>query len=294
MTPAEQMEADGYYLGRNVLSRGEVACLRGLLAEHFADHGVEERLGWYQGGLPCALPQLTWLFHHPRIVAAFRELLGTDAVLFTGNAHANLNLLSKWHRDTQELRGGVFKGDYFARPECRVFRAAVYLQDHTDGLGLRIRRGSHRVRDAAGLPEDTLLSREGDVIFFDYRTEHSGVLPDPFERLMVYGARKLNHPAWLTALKDRYWTLSGKPDKLAIFFAYGVVHPDTEDFCRFEMGIRRERVGADRCTLPQHLRSSLQEAGILTYEAALEQRFGPGILEDFARSGTLPEGRLWP
>lgn len=287
------MEVDGYHVARGLLSGEEIARLRAPLERHFETGGTWERLGLYQGGLPCAVPELGWLFHHPAIVDRFRELLATDDIVFSGNAHANLNLISKWHRDTQEARGGVFDGDYFARPECRVYRAAVYLQDHTDGLGLRIRRGSHRVREADALPAETLLTRTGDVIFFDYRTEHSGVLPDPFERAMIYAARRLKHPDWLVALKNGYWRITGKPRKLAIFFAYGGVDPDTETFCRFEMGIRRERVGADRCRLPEALRDNLARAGILTFEAVLEQRFGPDVLDAYALAGTLPKERLW-
>ncbi|MEN3976266.1 hypothetical protein [Emcibacter sp. SYSU 3D8] len=293
MTPAQHIEADGYYVARDLLSRDEVARLRAELSRHFPSGGQPERLGRYQGGLPCALPGLAWIFHHPGIVTMFRELLGTREVVFSGNGHANLNLISKWHRDTQDKRGGVFVGDYFARPECRVYRAAIYLQDHTDGLGLRIRRGSHRVRDATGLPADTLLTRTGDVIFFDYRTEHSGVLPDTFERAMIFAARTCDTPAWLVNLNDWYWKVTGKPDKLAIFFAFGTPGPDSEDFCRFEMGIRRERVGAEHCTLPAPLQSALKDAGVLTYEAALETRMGPHVLAQFAATGVLPGDRVW-
>ena len=294
MTPRERMESDGYYLARDVLSLDEIAVLREALDRHFRAGTVVERLGQYQGGLPAAVPSISWLFHHPAILAIFRDLLGTDNLVFSGNAHANRDLVSKWHRDTHEARGGCFEGDYFARPGCRVYRAGIYLQDHSqDLLGLNIRRGSHRVRDADGLPAEAIPTRLGDIIFFDYRSLHAGILPDPLERLMVSAGRQMGHPDWIVALKQRYWRLTGKPDKLGIFFAFGTPEPDTEDFCRFELGIRRERLGTEGFQLPDQLLSAMEQAGVLTYEAALKRRFGPDIIDRFAVDGTLPEERLW-
>lgn len=293
MTPREMLEADGYWIGTGLLTGEETARLRATLLDHFSHGGVEERLGQHQPASAVMVPQLSWLFSHPRILARLRDLFGDDRLVFCGNCDTHLNMLSHWHRDTNEHIGGCFRGDYLARPDCRVYRAGIYLQDHdTDHLGLKVRRGSHRMRQPGDLPDDRPRTVEGDVAFFDIRLIHAGVLPDPFERLLLGVGRRLRWPGWISALKRAWWRLTGKHRKISAFFTWGTVSPDTEDYCRFELELQRKRMGEAALRLPTGLRAELKAAGVLTYEDALEEKYGPGALDGFVAGGALPP-RIW-
>ncbi|MFM7067696.1 MAG: hypothetical protein ACKO0U_12850 [Gammaproteobacteria bacterium] len=293
MTPREALETDGYWIGTALLTEEETALLRATLLDHFARGGVEERLGLHQPATAYTVPGLAWLFSHPRILEALRGLLGDDRLVFCGNCDTHLDMLSHWHRDTNEHRGGCFAGDYLSRSDCRVYRAGIYLQDHDTGhLGLKVKRGSHRVRSPDGLPDERPRTREGDVAFFDIRLIHAGILPDPFERLLLGLGRRLRWPGWIRALKRSWWRLTGKRRKISAFFTYGTVSTDTEDYCRYELELLRARLGATALRLPTALRAGLREAGVLTYEDALEERYGPGALDAFAAGAPLPP-RIW-
>lgn len=271
MTPAERINLDGYWIAPGLLTAGEIDGLRAALLEHFRHGGADERLGRHQPASAYVIPGLSWLFSHPRILEALRELTDRSELVFCGNCDIHLDMLSHWHRDTNEHRGGCFQGDYLARPECRVYRAGIYLQDHdTDHLGLKVKRGSHRVRLPDGLPEDRPRTQEGDVAFFDIRLIHAGVLPDPVERLLLGVGRRLRWPGWIRALKQAWWRLTGKHRKISAFFTFGTVSADTEDYCRFELELQRARMGGEAVRLPVPLRAGLRQAGVLTYEDALD------------------------
>jgi hypothetical protein len=292
-SPRHQIETYGYFVARGVLSPDEISRLRAALLDHFSRGGAAERLGRHQPGSAVAIPAIAWLFSHPAILASFRTLLGDARLVFCGNCDTHLNILSHWHRDTSEHAGGCFRGDYLSRSTCQVYRAGIYLQDHdTDHLGLKLRRGSHRVRAFRSLPTDRPPTKEGDVAFFDIRLIHAGIVPDPIERLLLIVGRRLRWPRWTQAAKNAYWRLTGKRRKLSAFFTFGLPNADTEDFCRFEMTSRRDRLGAGGVALPATLVAPLEAAGVTTYESELERRYGAGTVEAFARGGPLPP-RLW-
>ncbi|MGE0665877.1 MAG: hypothetical protein AB7O49_04885 [Sphingomonadales bacterium] len=293
MTARECLDTAGYWIAPGLLTSAETGRLRATLLDHFEHAGIDERLGRHQPGSAYIIPEMSWLFSHPAIVSALRDLLGPGQLVFCGNCDTHLDMLSHWHRDTNEHRGGCFAGDYLSRPDCRVYRAGIYLQDHDTGhLGLKVKRGSHRSRSSDGLPDERPRTREGDVAFFDIRLIHAGILPDPFERLLLGIGRRLGWPGWIRTLKQAWWRLTGKRRKISVFFTYGTVSPDTEDYCRYELELLRARLGATGLRLPPALRAGLREAGVLTYEDALEERYGPRALDDFAAGGALPP-RIW-
>ncbi|MEN3976264.1 hypothetical protein [Emcibacter sp. SYSU 3D8] len=292
-SPRRLIETNGYWIAPGVLSREETANLRRTLLAHFRRGGVRERLGRHQPGSAIMIPGLHWLLCHPGILSAIRGLLGDGQLVFCGNCDTHLNMLSHWHRDINEHLGGCFRGDYLSRPDCRVYRAGIYLQDHdTDHLGLKVRRGSHRQRNPDGLPDERPRTHEGDVAFFDIRVIHAGVLPDPFEHLLLAIGRRLGWPRWVIAIKDAWWRLTGKHRKLSTFFTFGIVSSDTEDYCRFELELLRKRLGAQAVRLPAALRAALKSAGVLTYEDAIVQHYGDEAMNAFATGAPLPP-RIW-
>lgn len=250
---------DGFAIQRQLLDAAEVGRLRKGLKAHFARRWNWEGLGKHQPGAALAVPEIGWLFAHPGVVAAFRELTGSDRPVFTGNCDAHLNMLSWWHKDTSEKEGGCLPGDCFGRPSVPVFRAGVYLQDHDrDGHGLHVRRGSHRTRSLDQGEVESLRTRAGDVVFFDIRVTHAGQFADPLERALLKGARRLPAAAWRA--KEAWRALRGKQEKMSIFFTYGAPGPDTDFFCDFEAAAQRRRSGA--LTLPAGVAAALSARGV--------------------------------
>ncbi len=292
MTPKGEIETLGHAIVRDVLSPGEIASLRDVVLGHFAHSGTIRGMGRYQGAAASTVSGLEALLCHPRLLAAFSDLLGAGPLVFTGSADMHWNILNIWHRDSSALGVDAWTGDYFSRESCRVYRAGIYLQSHeTDGLGLNVIRGSHRRSDLAGLPTDTLRQRAGDVAFIDCRTMHAGVLPNRFENILRGASRRLGEPAWLAMVNDLLWRVR-RQDRLSIFLGFGLKGPEVEEFCRFDLHLRRRRVGS-RCLLRPAARDALAAAGVVVYEDELEQRYGARALQDFAAGGPLPDERLW-
>ena len=154
-------------------------------------------------------------------------------MVFTGNCDAHMNMLSWWHKDTSESRGSCFRGDY-GSPDCRVYRAGIYLQDHLTGQGLSVRRGSHYTRSLTEGPVETVATRAGDLILFDIRLTHAGQMADPIETLLLRLGRRLRREREVAAIKARYQAFLGKPKKLSVFFTYGVPGSYTDEYLRFE------------------------------------------------------------
>lgn len=242
MTLAETVRRDGYVVVRNLLSAAEVADLRLALTEHFACTWRWEGLGKHQPNAAFTIEGIEWLFAHPGILRVFRQICGEQAV-FTTNCDAHMNMLSWWHKDLGDTALPSLLADGFGRASCGLYRAGVYLQDHSQH-GLTVRVGSHRERRLdVGVPKH-LDTRVGDIVFFDMRLTHAGQFADPIEAALLRAGRKLQREATFSALKERYSRLRQKSAKLSIFFTFGDGGRETEEFCQLEWEAKR-RLGYD-------------------------------------------------
>lgn len=252
------IERDGYVIARNLLSRPDLARLRAALLDHFSRQWHWEGLGKHQPNAASEIPTIGWIFAHPPIVEVFRKLTGSSQPMFTANCDAHMNMLSWWHKDTSEGRGGCFKGDYFDRKDLRVYRAGIYMQDHDgDGHGLHVRPGSQHTRSVNEGRAETLLTRAGDVVFFDPRLSHAGQLLDPLEHALLRAGQRLRVPALAYHAKESWRRLVGKQAKLSLFFTYGAPNQDTDDYCAFEMNARRRSGRTSTLTLSPQLLDAL-------------------------------------
>lgn len=293
MSPRQQLEADGYYVARRVLAPGDVDRLRRTLVGYMTANARTERLGYFDRAAAATVPDICWLFSHPKLLALVRELVGEERIVFCG-CDTHLDTVSKWHRDDGDGNASYFQGDQYARDDCRVYRAVLYLQNHAENdRALKVKPGSHRRREAQGLPVEQTRPGIGDVVFFDCRTEHAGIIPDPVERPLQGIGRRMGWPRWTTRASRLYWRLAGKPHRAAIFFGYGPVNAATEDFCRAEIRWRRDWAGASRFRFSDEAAARLAGAGVLLYETELVRRLGDMVLGEFAALGKLPEERLW-
>jgi hypothetical protein len=259
------MRRDGFIVARSLLNPNEISQLRDQLREHFQSSWEPEGLGKHQPNAAVEVPSISWIYSHPAILAVFRELTGQDALVFTGNSDAHMNMLSWWHKDTNERQGGCLPGDYFVRPECNVYRAGIYLQDHTVQHGLTVRKGSHRDRSLKVGEVAALKTQTGDVVFFDMRLTHAGQFADLFEVILLKAARKALLRPLASTIKNLYQRLLRKPEKLSLFFTYGTPAPDTDYYCEFERAQKQARTREEAVHLPSHLTLALEGAGVRCY-----------------------------
>jgi hypothetical protein len=284
----QALARDGAFICRNVLTSAEVSRLREAIRDRLDRSGERLSLGKTQPNAAAVAPELAFIFSHPKIISIFKHLYDEDEVVFTSHCDIHMNMLSGWHKDSGEAVGGYFRGDYFDTDECCVHKVGIYLQDATARDGLTIKPGSHRVPGLMFGEPVTLVTHVGDIVIFDVRLTHTGQLPDRFERvlkgmnrLMNGGDRNRQDFAFTTWLKDRYWQLIGRRDRLSIFFTYGRPNSFTYDFSYFNVARQHKQTRAGMTGLPGVLASRLQAAGVtpfdpLTYDGAA-RRVNPGV-----------------
>jgi hypothetical protein len=225
------IERDGYVLVRNLLLPEEIEILRDSLLAHFSEKFAYEGLGKHQANAAMHIPDISWLFSQTEIIDTFKELLGSDKIIFTSNVDAHMNMLSWWHKDISEGRG-CFKGDYFNYEDFRIYRVGIYLQDQPRH-GFSLRLGSHRSISLTSGEVEYVSTLSGDVIFFDIRLTHAGQFADPIEYVMCRVARFFKCEPFMYGLKNIYQKIRLKPEKLSIFFTVGYPNQHTQDFCDF-------------------------------------------------------------
>jgi len=257
---------DGAFLVKNLLKPAEIAELRGLVKDRLTQDGRRLSLGKTQPNAAIEDPELSWAVAHPNIVEVFKDLL--DKPLFTGHCDIHMNMLSGWHKDSGEIYGGYFSGDYFNAPDCQVYKAAIYLQKAGERDGLTVRPGSHLKKDHSG--EDVRVKNDiGDVVFFDVRISHTGQLPDLVEnsikaagKLATRGSRMAQEPTWIYGAKETYWKLIGRRDRLSVFFTYGAPNRFTQEFAEANMDRQAKQTGAEHRDYPPGLIEQLGKSGV--------------------------------
>lgn len=266
------LDEDGIFVVRNVLSTAEIDELRDILRRNLEGRGQRFMLGRGQFNASVKVPELSFIFSHPRIVKVIKDVLGEGNVIFTGHCDIHMNMLSGWHKDSGEtVPGGYFTGPYMTSDDCRVYKVAIYLQDTGPRDSFTARLGSHRETDLSKGAEVDVRSRQGDIVVFDVRITHVGQLPDPFEkglvrasRLVNLGDRQKQDPAWVARIKEAYWKIIGRPDRLAVFFTYGADNSFTHDFADANMR-RQHRIAGEgsAVALSPALKDALEEQGVV-------------------------------
>jgi hypothetical protein len=276
----QALEDDGIFVVRNALSQAEIGELRDILLRHLPGRGLRFSLGKTQPNAAEKVPELAFIFAHPRILAVGKQVLGETNVVFTGHCDLHMNNLSGWHKDSGEtVPGGYFTGPYMASSNCRVFKVAIYLQDSGRRDSFTARLGSHRETDLSVGKEVSVRSRTGDIVVFDVRITHTGQLPDPIEKGLMglslalnRGQRDREDPAWVSRVKALYWKLIGRRDRLSVFFTFGADNTFTYDFARANMS-RQTRQGAacGSANLPPKLSDALEAEGVKLSDALRSQ-----------------------
>ena len=267
----QALDDDGIFVVRNVLSPDEIGELRAILHRHLPQSGLRFSLGKTQPNAAEKVPELAFVFAHPRILSVLKQVLGESNVVFTRHCDIHMNMLSGWHKDSGEtVPGGYFVGPYMTSPDCRVFKVAIYLQDTGKRDGFTARLGSHRETDLSVGEQVQAASRIGDIVVFDVRITHTGQLPDPVEKGLKGLSLALNRrrreredPAWVSRIKAYYWGLIGRRERLSVFFTYGAANQYTYDFAAANMSRQaREGAASGADGLPPTLSDALESEGV--------------------------------
>ncbi len=248
-TMQARLETDGYVVVPGLFSPEEIGRLRSAVAGFFANSGVIFNLGQTQPNAATECPEIAWLFSDPKVVSLFQAIYDTRKVLFTGHCDIHKDMFSSWHKDTG-ANDSYFDEDCFV-PDCRVFKMAVYLQDHEDGHGLTVVPGSHHRRawgrdDREGV---SIRSRAGDAVVFDVRLDHHGRLPSAVETLLLRSSRVTKRllgtvfPAFrkpgdiklIYGLRRLLARLTGQDMRMSVFFTFGPPNRFSTQFARNNM-----------------------------------------------------------
>ena len=224
------------------------------------------------------VPGVAWVFHHPKVVACFREALGTDRICFTSHADVQMNVLGGWHKDDgtdveRPEHTGYFNQFTYDRDDCAVYKVGIYLYDHDqDRAGLSVRVGSHRVKAHDAGPAHYTAPRAGVHGCLRCADHSCGrVQGRNFLQLACCNYRRSCHmrsagfPRAGLPRRKVYRSIIGR-QRLAIFFTFGVPNEYTYEFAKSNM--RRQLADepdASR-TLPPDVRKAFEDQGVLLAE----------------------------
>jgi hypothetical protein len=186
MSLKEDFATNGYVMLKGAYTTDEIMSIRMLMMEQFLTHGGFA--GRIESIRSSVIPDagnkngriLDIVLSEP-VKAAMRELI-EEPIYYLHHSDIHLNWTGGWHRDSidKPTYYDFLKTDIWApenRDNYQVYKVALYLQDHSDNDdGFHVVPGSHKYRSPSRPSEVALRSSIGDVVIFDTRLIHRGVL----------------------------------------------------------------------------------------------------------------------
>jgi hypothetical protein len=232
MSLKEQIESNGVVIIRGALLPSEIERLRDNVRLYFSSQWIDCDCGKVQNNAAVACKSLEWLFFHPNLISAMKEVLGDESVVFTGNCDIHQNKLGNWHKDL-----GFFDSCPFYGEDSRIYKVGIYLQDQSNShRAFLFRRGSHLFSNLNEGDLDAMTSNVGDIIIFDIRLTHSGMLPSLIEKFIwrfsrFISTQKKQNPIG-RMMKEMYWKIKGIQARESIFFSFGPNNAATDAFAK--------------------------------------------------------------
>lgn len=262
-----EVASNGYTVVEGALTTYEIQTLRKTLLHYFRHgdfiylYGAKLRPDAFNAP---GLKDILWLLKKETIAAAIKQIAGEN-VKFTHHSDVHLNLAGGWHKDNYGCDDFAVRGD---NELYGVYKVALYLQDHLDSnYALKVRKSSHKTRSTTEGDVIAINTRAGDAIIFDCRISHMGqqdAMP-----ATAAGRFYLRHIMGLaqsdqSRYKLRHWyrRLTGIPDRLSIFFAYGKCNSFTEEHIAGNVRRQNEQMGIQRAAPCQEIITNLQVVGI--------------------------------
>ena len=265
---SDLLDETGYAIVRGVLTPEEVGRIRSESNRVLDDRGLALAGGTVLPNAAVEAPELAWLFGHDALVRLARRALSTDDIMFTYEADLHRNYLAgAWHKDTGEqiMPGGYFGFDCFGRPDCRLVKLGIYLQEHVDGRGLRVRPGSHRSAEIEVGEVVPVELSPGDVVVFDVRISHCGARPVPADQLLRGVAKAVGRTGRgpsADSLRRRWNAMRHRQDRMAVFLAFGLHNDNTQAFATRNMRRQLQHLERRDLELPTELRDAYQASGV--------------------------------
>jgi phytanoyl-CoA dioxygenase PhyH len=272
---AANLREKGYHVFHDVLNDAEIQRLRVACREHFKSKGRPvDGGGKKQANAAAEVPAIEWLFAHPRILACFRDALGTDTIMFTSHSDIQKDVLTGWHKDDGTQQSNPNETGYFAKfaygaDDCRVYKMGVYLQDHDkDTAGLTVREGSHHCKAIDDGAIHYTGSRAGSVVLFDVRITHSGQDKTRLQRRLTMASALLpkgSVDAMFAKTRMLYRTLVGR-ERIASFFTFGLPNDYTIEFSKNNMRRQLRLTPGTSPKLPASMREAFIKENVLLAE----------------------------
>lgn len=119
------LQEDGFLLLRSVLTEDEVTKLRKTLKTYFLHHGVKMFGGISQPNAAVLIPELDWIFSHPKIIDTLKNLLDNKNLMFTSHCDIHSGIVSSWHKDdgtsSDKSNLGYFDCLTYDVDDCQVY-----------------------------------------------------------------------------------------------------------------------------------------------------------------------------
>jgi hypothetical protein len=266
------LQEDGFLILRNLLTEDEVAKLRKTLKTYFLHDGIKIFGGISQPNAAVLIPELDWVFSHPKIIDALKNLVENEKLMFTSHCDIHSGIVTGWHKDdgtsSDQSNLGYFDGLTYDVEDCQVYKVAIYLQDHVNNLaGLKVKPGSHKIASTEVGEETYLKTRVGDIIIFDVRLTHSGqsdILPIPWLRKPLSLIRKLFGSSLDKPIKSAYELFFGT--KMSIFFTFGYSNNWTIAFAKNNLKRQLKQNQSSQVFLPSKTKEKLLAEDIFLAE----------------------------
>jgi hypothetical protein len=265
---AEEISLNGFVVLEGLLPRDFMQSERAKIETELRKKGLHKSGGTVLPNAAFSGSTIRDLICNVNVVKSVRDILDSETPIFTLEADLHRNYLaSGWHKDTGEsvMPDGYFGLDPIGRDDCRVVKVAIYFQDHSEQGGLTVRAGSHKFTDLDTGVAQELHTRLGDIVIFDVRVTHRGLLPSVSDAamsrlcdLMPVGD-KGRVLARSRSLKN---SLRHRPDRVAAYFAYGVDKPSTEIFASRNMMRQLSQLGQSVPEPDFAFKNSLRNAGL--------------------------------
>lgn len=200
----EGFRRDGYTILKSVFTPEQIDRMRLLFLQQFQTNGgFAGRIKTIRSAVvPDAFnrdPRIAAFVLRPEITDALRILI-PQPVHYLHHSDIHLNWSGGWHRDSIDKPSyyDFVKADIWdpaLRDDYTVYKVAIYLQDHRfNSEGFHAVPASHLIRTAERPNEVTINSTVGDVIIFDTRVIHRGVLSHELESSKTFldGANRMS------------------------------------------------------------------------------------------------------
>lgn len=210
------LKKNGFIVIKNVISKKDINKSKKIVKKYFNKNGIKITNGKIQPAASNFIHELDFIFGHKKILQILKIIFRNKKFIYTNHSDVQFNLASSWHKDSGEVYGGYFKGDYFNDPKCEVYKIGIYLQnsDHKNE-GLSVKIGSHRFSDINIGSEVKIDTKKGDIIIFDVRLTHKGKKETKIEKILRL-FQKIVHNFFL----EKYFSKK-KSNRYSIFFSFG-------------------------------------------------------------------------